>query len=302
MGTQGQVLTFNGTNRDDASGQIYEQWLAANRHTGRCSGSRQVDLRAAIIDCFKNQAAILIATEAGAEGLNFQFCSAVVNFDLPWNPQRIEQRIGRCHRYGQKHDVVVINFLNERNKADQRVYELLEQKFKLFTGVFGASDEVLGSIESGVDFERRVLDIYQECRTEEEIQAAFEKLRSELDEEIQARMRDTRRLLIEHFDEDVHDRLKINVAGTREKLDRIGQMFWAVTRHILSEKACFDDDDFTFQLNHSPISEALPGRYHLISKTRDNMPGQYLYRLSHPLGEHVIAEAMQPLPSRGNQL
>ena len=175
-GYAGQVLTFNGTNRDDASGQIYAQWLAANRHTGRCSGSRQVDLRAAIIDCFKNQAAILIATEAGAEGLNFQFCSAVVNFDLPWNPQRIEQRIGRCHRYGQKHDVVVINFLNERNKADQRVYELLEQKFNLFTGVFGASDEVLGSIESGVDFERRVLDIYQECRTEEEIQAAFEKL------------------------------------------------------------------------------------------------------------------------------
>ncbi|MCV4732030.1 SWF/SNF helicase family protein, partial [Escherichia coli] len=91
--------------------------------------------------------------------LNLQFCSLVINYDLPWNPQRIEQRIGRCHRYGQRHDVVVINFLNERNAADRRVYELLEEKFTLFSGVFGASDEVLGTIESGVDFEKRVNEI-----------------------------------------------------------------------------------------------------------------------------------------------
>ena len=165
-GYAGQVLTFNGTNKDDASGQIYQDWLAANKESGRATGSRQVDLRAAIIDRFRDRASVLIATEAGAEGLNLQFCSAIVNFDLPWNPQRIEQRIGRCHRYGQKHDVVVINFLNERNEADRRVHELLEQKFKLFTGVFGASDDVLGSIEAGVDFERRILEIYQGCRSE----------------------------------------------------------------------------------------------------------------------------------------
>src|SRR5690606_13281078 len=212
-GYAGQVLTFNGTNKDDASGQIYREWLAANRESGRATGSRQVDLRAAIIDRFRDQASVLIATEAGAEGLNLQFCSAIVNFDLPWNPQRIEQRIGRCHRYGQKHDVVVINFLNERNEADRRVQELLELKFNLFTGVFGASDDVLGSIEAGVDLERRILEIYQGCRSEEEIQTAFEKLRFELDEQIQTKMRDTRKMLLEHFDEDVHERLKVNLAG-----------------------------------------------------------------------------------------
>jgi excinuclease ABC subunit B len=70
--------------------------------------------------------------------------------------QRIEQRIGRCHRYGQKHDVVVVNFLNRKNEADRRVYELLSEKFQLFEGVFSASDEVLGAIESGVDFDVRV--------------------------------------------------------------------------------------------------------------------------------------------------
>src|SRR3546814_20149804 len=72
-----------------------------------------------------------------------------------WNPQRVEQRIGRCHRYGQRYDVVVINFLNTRNQADQRVLELLTEKFNLFSGVFGASDEVLGRIEGGLAFEKR---------------------------------------------------------------------------------------------------------------------------------------------------
>ena len=101
-------------------------------------------MRSALVDYFREEGRIMIATEAGAEGLNLQFCSLVVNYDLPWNPQRIEQRIGRCHRYGQKHDVVVVNFINRKNEADQRVYQLLSEKFKLFEGVFGASDEVLG--------------------------------------------------------------------------------------------------------------------------------------------------------------
>src|SRR4029079_19268430 len=133
-----------------------------HRHAGgeAVTRSKAVDLRAALIEHFRDHAAIMVATEAAAEVLNLQFCSLVVNYDLPWNPQRIEQRIGRCHRYGQKHDVVVINFLNERNDADRRVYELLTEKFNLFSGVFGASDEVLGTIETGVDFERRVLRIY----------------------------------------------------------------------------------------------------------------------------------------------
>lgn len=290
-GYAGQVLTFNGTNKDDASGRIYEEWVTANKDTGRVSGSRQIDLRIAIIDRFKSHANVMIATEAGAEGINLQFCSAVINFDLPWNPQRIEQRIGRCHRYGQKHDVVVINFLNERNAADRRVQELLELKFNLFTGVFGASDDVLGSIESGMDFERRILEIYQECRTEEQIQTAFAQLQSELDEQIQTKMRDTRRLLLEHFDEDVHHRLRANLAGTQEKLDRIGRLFWEVTKQALANIAQFDDSSLTFNLTSSPVPGAPIGHYHLISKTEENIPGDYLYRLSHPLGEHAIAQA-----------
>jgi len=123
------IVLFNGSNTDDKSRQIYAEWLTRHRGSGRVTGSRTADMRSALVDYFREQGKIMVATEAAAEGINLQFCSLVVNYDLPWNPQRIEQRIGRCHRYGQKHDVVVVNFLNRNNAADQRVFELLSEKF-----------------------------------------------------------------------------------------------------------------------------------------------------------------------------
>ena len=155
-GYLGKVATFSGTNNSSTTQAIYKRWLTRNEGSDQITGSPAVDRRTAIIDHFRDDAEILIATEAAAEGVNLQFCSLVVNYDLPWNPQRVEQRIGRCHRYGQKFDVVVINFLNQKNEADRRVLELLSEKFHLFDGLFGASDEVLGRIESGVDFEMAV--------------------------------------------------------------------------------------------------------------------------------------------------
>ncbi len=168
------IVLFNGSNTDTQSRKIYTDWVRRHEGTDRVTGSRTADMRSALVDYFREQGHIMIATEAGAEGINLQFCSLVVNYDLPWNPQRIEQRIGRCHRYGQKHDVVVVNFFNQTNAADQRVFQLLSEKFSLFEGVFGASDEVLGAVESGVDFEKRIADIYQRCRKPEEINAAFD--------------------------------------------------------------------------------------------------------------------------------
>jgi len=287
-GYAGQVITFSGTNSGPEARAILDEWRERNADTGRATGTRSVDMRTALIDHFRDAASIMIATEAGAEGVNLQFCSMVINYDLPWNPQRIEQRIGRCHRYGQKHDVVVINFLNERNEADRRVLELLSEKFNLFSGLFGASDEVLGSIESGVDFEKRILGIYQQCRTSEEIEAAFHALQAELDASISTRIRETRQLLLEYFDEDVHARLRMQLESARQQLDRYGRMFWSLTRFVLSEMARFDDSELCFDLRRSPLPDVRTGRYHLISKDRENVPGEFLYRISHPLGEHVI--------------
>jgi hypothetical protein len=301
-GYAGQVVLFNGTNGGPEATVIYERWVEKNRDSGRSSGSRAVDVRTALIEHFRDEGSVLIATEAAAEGINLQFCSLVINYDLPWNPQRIEQRIGRCHRYGQRHDVVVINFLNERNEADRRVLELLGEKFSLFNGVFGASDEVLGTIESGVDFEKRILAIYQECRTPEEIDAAFRTLQAEMDEQIRTRMDDTRRTLFEHFDEDVHQRLRLQLDDAKAQLDRFGRRFWSLTRFMLDGSARFDDDALAFDLDRPPRPEIAAGRYHLISKSQpastsgaDEGGGdersQFLYRLSHPLGEHVVENA-----------
>src|SRR5690606_21267029 len=138
----------------------------------------------ALVDAFRNDRSILIATESGAEGINLQFCSLLVNYDLPWNPQRVEQRIGRCHRYGQKIDVTVVNFMNRKNQAEARIVELLQTKFHLFDRVFGSSDEALGAIESGVDIERRIHEIVQSCRTNDDVNAAFDALQAELVVEI----------------------------------------------------------------------------------------------------------------------
>jgi superfamily II DNA/RNA helicase len=293
-GYQGQVVAFNGTNGGPEATAIYGAWVAKNSDTGRVSGSRAVDVRTALIEHFRDEATILLATEAAAEGINLQFCSLAINYDLPWNPQRIEQRIGRCHRYGQKHDVVVINFLNERNDVDRRVLELLGEKFNLFNGVFGASDEVLGVIESGVDFEKRILAIYQECRTSEQIEDAFRKLQEEMDEQIRARMDDTRKKLFESFDEDVHERLRVQLADAKAQLDRVGRRFWLLTKFVLEERARFDETALAFDLKRPPQVDIGAGRYHLISKSQPHDDGtaeeisRFLYRLSHPLGEYVM--------------
>lgn len=225
-GYKGQIVFLNGMNNDEGSKEIYAKWKERHKNDGKISGSKQADMKAAVVEEFKDRACILIGTEAAAEGINLQFCSLVVNYDLPWNPQRIEQRIGRCHRYGQKNDVVVINFLNQKNAADKRVYELLDQKFKLFEGVFGSSDEILGTLESGVDFEKRIAEILQKCKTAEDIQIEFDLLQEELSEQINDKMTAARQSILENFDEEVAARLHSCQAETVASLDKFTQWIY----------------------------------------------------------------------------
>ena len=225
-GYEGQMVFLNGLNNDEGSKCIYAEWKERHKDDGLVSGSKQADMKAAVVEEFRDRACILIGTEAAAEGINLQFCSLVVNYDLPWNPQRIEQRIGRCHRYGQKNDVVVINFLNQKNAADKRVYELLAQKFQLFEGVFGSSDEILGTLESGVDFEMRIAEIYQKCKTAEDIQIEFDLLQEELSEQIQDKMTLARQSILENFDEEVAARLATCQSETIASLDKYTQWIY----------------------------------------------------------------------------
>jgi superfamily II DNA or RNA helicase len=283
---KGKVMIFNGVNNDPGSKAIYQAWLAKHAGTDRISGSPSADMRAALVDHFRDGASILIATEAAAEGINLQFCNLVVNYDLPWNPQRIEQRIGRCHRYGQKFDVVVVNFLNKTNAADQRVYQLLDQKFQLFNGVFGASDEVLGAVESGVDFEKRIAAIYQKCRTPVQIAFEFDQLQKELETDIAEGQQDAREKLLDNFDQEVVEKVKVQ---SHNVLDRFNRQLWLMTKHVLDGHANFQDADYSFTLHDNPFTgETIhPGPYRIGKNVED----ANTYRAGHPLAQRVLGRA-----------
>lgn len=290
-GFRGKVVGFNGSNNSPVSTGIYQKWMQQNADSEKTTGSPAIDRRTALIDFFKTEAEIFVATEAAAEGVNLQFCSLVINYDLPWNPQRVEQRIGRCHRYGQKFDVVVVNFLNKRNEVDQRVLELLNDKFSLFDGVFGASNDILGTLENGVDFERSIAQIYDKCRTKEEIEASFSALRNELEKQINEKMQETQSLLLEHFDADIHDLLKVQKERAEKQLDKVSAFFWAITKHELKNEADFHDATFSFDLQLPPAPFVPKGHYQLIRKGERIPEKTYIYRLTHPLGEFVLDRA-----------
>jgi superfamily II DNA or RNA helicase len=291
----GKAVLFNGTNTDPGSKAVYARWLERHKGTDRVTGSPSADMRAALVDHFREDASILIATEATAEGINLQFCNLVVNYDLPWNPQRIEQRIGRCHRYGQKCDVVVVNFVNRKNAADRRVYELLDEKLKLFSGVFGASDEVLGAIESGLDFEKRIASIYQKCRTPEQIEREFDALQQEMETEIGQNQREAREKLLDNFDQEVIEKVRLRSEGA---LDRYNSQLWQLTRHVLAAHADFDDDARAFRLRDNPfVGEPIhPGPYRMGKDVTD----VNVYRVGHPLAQRVLALGREysPEPAR----
>lgn len=241
-GYAGQIVLMNGSNSDNDSQKVYAAWKKAKDGTDAVSGSKSADMKSAIVDAFKSDdRTILIATESGAEGINLQFCSVLINFDLPWNPQRVEQRIGRCHRYGQKIDVTVVNMLNRKNQAEKRIYELLRAKFQLFDGLFGASDQVLGTIEAGVDFEKKVLALVQSCRSEAEVDAAFKLLETELEDQIKADMAETRQQLFDLFDASIVDMLRQRNAEIETTMSDFERRLWLLARAELP-RATFETD------------------------------------------------------------
>jgi SNF2 family DNA or RNA helicase len=283
-GYEDNIVLFNGVNNDKASQQIYKNWLAQNMGSDRMTGSKTADMRTALVEHFRNTAKIMIATEAGGEGINLQFCSLLVNFDMPWNPQRIEQRIGRVHRYGQKYDVVVVNFLNTRNEADQRVYEILDEKFNLFSGVFGASDEVLGSITSGVDFEKKITEIYQNAKSADEIQSAFDALEEEIKEAKANRLAQTRRTLLENVDQEVMDKLKVTKEESQKALSKFERNLWLLAKSGLNDKATFQERAFHLPQQPFENQSVTLGTYHLLPAADAGM----LFRYNHPLTEYLV--------------
>ena len=194
------IVLFNGDNDDERTKEIYRVYRIKNH--GGVKYSTSVEMKHAIVDYFEHNAKILILTDAGSEGLNLQFCNSIINYDLPWNPMKIEQRIGRCHRYGQQNTVVALNLLNASNAADQRVYDILSNKLELFNSVFGSSDMALGVLESGMNFEQEILRIYQECKSSGDIKRAFDKFVRRLETSRNKRAVELRSILLSRTSEE----------------------------------------------------------------------------------------------------
>lgn len=127
-------------------------------------------------DLFQNHAQVLIATEAGGEGINLQFCNHIINFDLPWNPMRLEQRIGRIHRLGQKKDVMIYNFAI-RDTVEDHILKLLYEKIHLFEKVIGDLDDILTKLDFG-NMEEYMDDIFTNSNSEGEMRIKMDNLTS----------------------------------------------------------------------------------------------------------------------------
>jgi ERCC4-related helicase len=246
-GYENHIVMMNGSNSDDDSRKIYVEWKERHAGTDRVSGSKTADMKAAIVEAFKSdEKTILIATESGAEGINLQFCSLLINYDLPWNPQKVEQRIGRCHRYGQLVDVTVVNMLNMKNRAEARIHQLLEQKLHLFDGVFGSSDEVLGILTDGIDFEKEVLRIMQKCRSDAQADREFDELTARIQDSIDADLEAARAKVLENMDADVVAKLHRRNEALAQILPEFKQRLLMVAKAELPDASFLTPDSEGF--------------------------------------------------------
>ena len=287
-GFAGKYILFNGSNNSPETNQIYNEWKVKNSDTDLITGIESADRRKALIDKFKDDdIEIMIATEAASEGINLQFCSMLINYDLPWNPQRVEQRIGRVHRIGQKYDVVVVNFSNEGNTAEQRILDLLANKFNLFKSTFGVSNDVLGAIENGIDFERMISEILNTCRTDEEINQKFAELQNQFKDEIATEHAAARAKIFDGLDPHVQDRFRRYNDQASEAFNSFERMFMGLTRYELRDRASFEDNHI-FELNTAPAKDISTGTY--FYKT-DRMPHARQYKYSGELAKFVRQHA-----------
>ena len=160
---------------------------------GVFSGEQSLQEKQMAVDLFRHEVPVLLCSDSGGEGHNLQFASTLINFDLPWNPMRIEQRVGRVHRIGQTREVFIFN-LCTAGSLEQRVLRVLNDKIRMFELVVGEVGSILGNLEQGEEFESLVLNLWLKSRTPADMDAAFEGLGESLvaaqEEYVQAKVLD----------------------------------------------------------------------------------------------------------------
>ncbi len=291
---EGEITLFRGQNDSPRARQALRRWQEeVGRHLpGPRAPSPEVAVRLALVHEFKTRARVFIATEAGAKGLNLQFCDTIVNYDLPWNPQRIEQRIGRCHRYGQTRDVTVVNFLARDNETQRLTLEILAQKLDLFGDVLDMSDAVLHQARSqrseelstalGPDFEQQLNRIWERARSIDEVEEELRRLRETMEER--------RREL---------ERIREHTTGLIEARfdDSVQQVFRRIAEELPATLADLDADlervviDYLRANGVDHASEAQNGRRLIRIPPSERLPGTLAAGLSVSAGQaQALAE------------
>ncbi|MBL4685113.1 MAG: hypothetical protein JKY37_11030, partial [Nannocystaceae bacterium] len=310
--TTNDVTLFRGDNRGARANAALARWdkEVGAKMPERTRPSRGVAIRLALVHEFSTRSRVFISTEAGAKGLNLQFCDTLINYDLPWNPQRIEQRIGRCHRYGQTRGVLVINFINTGNEADRLTFDILSRKLDLFGVVLDASDAVLhepgqrspetlaGAL--GMDFERRLMAIYDRARSLEEVKTELEALRDhvgEAREELEATYERTAGLIETRLDASVRSAFAEIEGQMSEGLAELDHDLEGVLRRYLEAIAAphrRSGELFATRYDIEPC-DGLPvglteGTSVIIGKADRETDGEPLH-LGHALVAGAVAEA-----------
>ena len=199
-----------------------------------------------IIEEFKRKFDILIATDIASEGFNLDFCCFVINYDLPYNVLKLEQRISRCHRQGQAFDVLVVNFFNENNFYDIRILELINKRLKQFNGIMGMTDTV-------IDFSE---DMEINLRTKEEIEQEYNNILEDNREENIQLLDNTETIVKYVFNREIEEKYTINTAYLKYKNDFINNAIWELAKFVLEDEKGFKCDEETRTI--SIIKKSIP--------------------------------------------
>jgi hypothetical protein len=204
-------------------------------------GSKSSDY--SVIKMFESEAEILITTDVAAEGFNLDFCSFIVNFDLPYNVLTLEQRIMRCHRQGQQNDVVVLNFLNKQNAADVRMLELINKQVLQFDGIIGMSDDVVGNFtDNTVD---GLTAAFAQARPKAEIEAAFKSALAAHEDENTSAVHEAENALFTTFTRDVANTVTVTPQYIKDRTDEINAKLWVLTKWFFAGKQGYTCEDET---------------------------------------------------------
>ena len=273
--------------------------LNANGYQGKVltySGDKSRDY--SIMERFRKDVQILITTDVAAEGFNLEFCSFVINYDLPYNTLTIEQRVTRCHRQGQQSDVMVLNFLNRNNFADVRMLELINKRVLQFSGVFGMSDDVLGNF--GLDLGKA----FALARTKEEIDHAYTQVLTEFEEENKRLVAQSEESLFTSFSKEVADKVTITPQYIKDRSKEINDDLWAITKYFFENRTDFyiDEETRTISCFGSPpkVFTGAAMRRNEYSMAKDYQPRSGRHTITGALARNILHEIFWVgIPDRG---